>query len=645
MKDPRNPFLLRKSEVIDSDSAYLDLFEPGMLDVLPQEKWFDNVRMIRSAAGGGKTSLLRLFKPETLHQLHARRLDVHVKELHDRLVTLGALDIEVGPQLLGVSVICGRNYAHLQDLDVDQARRDRVFFGLLNSRIILATLAAAASFAGIRYRDQMDQLEFGDLDESKRVPGLPLPCNGRVLKEWAATIEDQICVALDSFGPIEDETIPGHDSLVSLWVAQPDMITLDGRPLASRTLLMMDDIHQLSSSQRDKLIETVIELRSPVGVWIAERFEALTTEEMLASGSIQGRDHDQTIEIEQYWRGFYTRFEKHCLHLANRRVQWARGTDLQSFDECVVPTLDGTEWDSQFSAAAETVAHRVRTIALEDSQFTDWVHQQEQKEDNLRERALGWKELEILVERQRERQRRSRQRTLFDVPLSSETLEKESDTNLRNGAELFLANEFGFPYYFGSERLSRLASLNVEQFIRLGGDIFWEVVSGAIRQERRPLPPERQHALMVEASRAIWDDIPTRVPDGRALRNLLEGIAGFAHWYTYRPTAPNDPGVAGTAIRMSEREQLMDRQFLERHPRYRRLADLLASALAHNLLVAQLDYKCKGERWMVLNLNRILCVRFGLPLHYGKYKERPLKTLAEWIEKRFVAPAKEESLL
>ena len=134
------------------------------------------------------------------------------------------------------------------------------------------------SLADLRYRDQLYQLEFGDLPESKSVPGLPLPCNGQVLKDWAAEIEDRICTALDSFGPIKNEQIPGHDSPISLWIAQPGMATIDGRPLASRTLLMLDDIHQLSSAQREKLIETVIELRSPVGVWIAERFEALSTE-------------------------------------------------------------------------------------------------------------------------------------------------------------------------------------------------------------------------------------------------------------------------------------------------------------------------------------------------------------------------------
>ena len=132
-----------------------------MLDVLPEKGWFDHVRMIRSAEGGGKTSLLRLFEPETLRKLYERRSEPKIKDLYERVVNLGAIDPDVGPRLLGVALICGRNYAHLQDLNIDQARRDRVFFGLLNVRIILALLRAAASFAGLRYLD----CTFGKLSE------------------------------------------------------------------------------------------------------------------------------------------------------------------------------------------------------------------------------------------------------------------------------------------------------------------------------------------------------------------------------------------------------------------------------------------------------------------------------------------------
>jgi hypothetical protein len=150
---------------------------------------------------------------------------------------------------------------------------------------------------------------------------------------------------------------------------------------------------------------------------------------------------------------------------------------------------------------------------------------------------------------------------------------------------------------------------------------------------------------MKRAAQAAWNDIPSKVRHGRNLWAFLDSVGKFSAWYTYRPTAPNDPGVAGTAIRMSEREALLDRPALVRRPERARFADLLASALAHNYLVADLDYKCKGDRWMVLNFNRLLSVAFDLPLGYGLYKERPLDELCRWVDQPFVEPRRQESLV
>jgi len=55
---------------------------------------------------------------------------------------LEALD-DNGPRVLGVMLTCGPGYAMLQDLEVEQARNDRLFFGLLTARIILAVLRGA----------------------------------------------------------------------------------------------------------------------------------------------------------------------------------------------------------------------------------------------------------------------------------------------------------------------------------------------------------------------------------------------------------------------------------------------------------------------------------------------------------------------
>jgi len=65
---------------------------------------------------------------------------------------------------------------------------------------------------------------------------------------------------------------------------------------------MMDDIHKLTSHQRTLLVQTIIDARSHVGVWIAERFEAMSTTRCFSSGAHQGRDYEQAIEIESYWR-------------------------------------------------------------------------------------------------------------------------------------------------------------------------------------------------------------------------------------------------------------------------------------------------------------------------------------------------------
>jgi hypothetical protein len=45
---------------------------------------------------------------------------------------------------------------------------------------------------------------------------------------------------------------------------------------------------------------------------------------------------------------------------------------------------------------------------------------------------------------------------------------------------------------------------------------------------------------------------------------------------------------------------------------------------------------------MVLNLNRLLCVHFDLPLNYGLYKERPLSVLSQWVNKPFIVPSNED---
>lgn len=638
MRESRNPFKLRRAESIDTESAFLTLFEPGILEVMPATGFCENVHILRSAAGGGKTSLIRLFTPSTLLHLCARRSDDNSKELFQRIKDLGAVD-DNGPKLLGVMLMCGPGYSMLHDLDMDQTRKDRLFFGLLNARIVLAVLRGALVLKQLEYPDDLDRVQINPPKSGGIFAGLSFPCSGRVMNDWAEQREAKLCKSLDSLGPLNIESLPGDESLMSLTLIRPENVLVDQKPVAERVLLMMDDIHKLTGHQRELLVQTVIDSRSQVGVWIAERFEALSTREMLSSGAHQGRDYESAIEIESYWRQKPDRFEKLAIKLADRRVGAARETEIDSFRSCLQDALDSPEWSDKYTYIIDATYKRIENRVQHTSRFQEWISARERSSGTLRERAIAWRALEILIERDLNKN----QISLFDdEALGEDDLKNRDDSSVKNAAELFLAREYDLPYYYGAARISRLASLNIQQFLGLAGEIFEESAAAELLRKATSLHPRRQHALMKKAAKAVWDDIPKRVKHGRKLKYFLESVGKFANWYTYRPTAPNDPGVSGTAILMSERALLVDDNYRKNREDICCFADILASALAHNLIVAQLDYNCKKEKWMVLNLNRLLCVHFDLPLNYGLYKERPLSILSQWVNKPFVVSSNED---
>jgi hypothetical protein len=635
MRRLSNPFTVRRSEHIDDIKIFLSLFESGMLDILDPEGWHKKVHLIRSAPGGGKSTLLTLFTPAALNNLYVRREEENLKVLYQKIFDLGALD-ENGVCLLGVKIQCGSNYAMLQDLDLDDTRKLRLFFSLLNSRIIIATVRAVIELKGLNFPQDVDkvkiEIQTDNLEINFRTLGLTSPCNGRDLLTWSDSIEGRICDALDSFTLLSPTELPGHEELFSLDLIDPKKILVDGIPVASQTLLMMDDVHTLTSWQRKKLIESIIERQSRIGIWIAERFQALSTEEMLAPGAIEGRDHN-LIEIESYWRRHHKRFENNAMLIAKKRTRSRSDFSIDDFGQCLATDLSESSWSEKLEDAAATIQNRIQPKLDSSEAYRYWYEEIQSRPHNSWDKAIAWRSLEILIARHENRS----QLSLFDDPLPIEDLNNKTDASLRQAAELFLARDFKLPYYYGVEKIARLASLNIQQFLGIAVNLFDDVLSRDFLKQVAIIPPDRQHSLVKESARQMWEQIPFSVKHGREVRNLLDSIGSFAQQYTYRPTAPNDPGVAGSGIRMSERSQLLSAQPHSQSKQiYEHFANVLASAMAHNLLIPDIDYKCKNDYWMVLNLNRLLCVHYDLPLGYGLYKERPLQMLIEWIDRPFV---------
>ena len=230
MIEPRNPFRMQTSEQIESDVIFLRLFGHGALDLLPKEDLWNRVHIIRSAPGGGKTSLLRLFTPGALLTLHAHRSSDDFKELYQGMENLGAIG-DAGPKVLGVMLSCSKsNYDSLEDLEFDMAHKKRLLFSLLDSRIILTALRGILDLKRLEYPADLDRISFKAPSILNLPRGFPPQCNGKDLCRWAYNTEKAVYEAIDSFGPANFESLNGHENLVSAFMLKANSILCDDKP-------------------------------------------------------------------------------------------------------------------------------------------------------------------------------------------------------------------------------------------------------------------------------------------------------------------------------------------------------------------------------------------------------------------------------
>jgi len=546
---------------------------------------------------------------------------------------------EEGPRVLGVLHVCTRNYANIEDLGFEPARQTRLFFGLLASRIVLATLRAAMDLHQMSYPSDLVRLSVAE--------NVDFPSNaienhtntGEALRSWATELEASVCDALDSFEPLEVPALPGQDTFDVMELLKPDALLIDGKPISDRTVLLLDDAQYLTHSQRASLLQALARLRSPVPIWVAERFEALGVDDLLSSGAVYGRDYE-IIQIEQFWRTKRKRFENLALNAGDRRARASTEVEISSLAAHLDSSLDSASWHDTFEQILGQVETRVRSDVEGQTKFEDWLRHEDLTAGTVRDRAIGWRTLEILIERERRRAQRR-----FDFALRADELEERTGSQVRAAAELFLARENKLPYYFGPSRLASLGSSNMEQFLWLAGDQFEELISAALLRRQVQLTPERQDQIIRHASDVFWRDIRRRAREPEMVLRLLEGVGQFCQYMTYLPNAPYDPGVTGIAISMTDRENLLNADYLRDRPQHAVVGRVLAAAIANNFLEPTLDYKCKGSMWMVLNLNRLLCPRFSLPLQYGGFKEKTLDDVSSWIKHGFHNLEKAGSLL
>ncbi|MDE2822498.1 MAG: hypothetical protein OXK79_03220, partial [Chloroflexota bacterium] len=397
-------------------------------------------------------------------------------------------------------------------------------------------------------------------------------------------------------------------------------------------LLMFDDGHELASRQRRALLDNLRRRRPGVGRWYSERFEAMSNQELMQGFGIDGRDLIE-IDIDDIVRnGAGRRFtagqhNKILSYIALRRAAPILTTYAQESQPFFgfLQSPSAAPLPDEFPSLHNALRTRVLEASGSDARYRMWV----EEADLLtgRDASVRWRELEFLIARDKRGQQ-----GLFGEPLTGGDLSDRSSSALRDAAALSVANEFGLPYYAGQERLLQLGSHNVEQFLNLCGALFEDLLVDISLGRKPTLTAVRQDKILRRASEEYWESIARTVPNGRDVRAIVAEIVRIAVEENNKPNMPYPPGVTGTALLMSDRERLLDIDYRDRNASAARLFAALASAVAYNVITADLNYSVKGNQYMVLYLNRLLCPRFGLPLGRGAFRERKLSQMLTWVE-------------
>tara|TARA_R110002072_G_scaffold287464_4_gene453132 strand:- start:4105 stop:5988 length:1884 start_codon:yes stop_codon:yes gene_type:complete len=622
----RNPFKLRASEKIETEVGFLRLFSPHVLEALSNEhqtgKLWENILLIHSSPGGGKSSLLRAFEPASLITLLNNKSATEYRVLFNALKKIEVINND-RVELLGVSLQCTRNYQILEELSVSDAQKKRLFFSLFNSRIMIATLRSACKLKAKKFPEDLHEFSFQLNDDVNFFKSIDIPCTGNDLYKWASNIEREIYRLVDSFLPIKDITVEGHDELLSILAVRPENLTLNGEKICSRILFMFDDAHKLSISQRKIFKQYLLENRSDCNVWISERLEALEAKDHL--GSYYERDF-QILNLENFWKKYPAKLSKILQNISDKRASIST-EEVTSFQEYLTENINEENIKEKLKIIIEKTQNQFKNISKYTNKFDEWINFAHLFEGSLLEKAILVKEVEILINRNAGKSQLS-----LDFPMVVEEMLNKKNSDVTNAAILFISKEYEIPYYFSFKTLSKLSSNNIEQFLSFGAELFEEMISNNMRGDEILLSDFKQDKIIENVVNKKWKRIDSEVPHAKDIQKFLKSFGSFSKKQTFQPNAPYAPGISGFSIKQKNQALFKESDWID-NPIYEPLINVISTCVAYNLLEKHTVLQGKkGQVWDVYYMNRWLCVFFGLPLSHGGFRHKTPDELIKWIK-------------
>lgn len=622
----RNPFKIRATEKLESETNFLRMYSPYVLDELVEKnhvgKLWNNVLFIRSSPGAGKTSILKVLEPSSLITLINSKSLSQYREIIEYLKKLEVFDDAVTAKLIAVYMTCARNYEVIEDLDLSDGKKTGVFFSLINARAILSALRSILSLHS--------NVELGNISISASSFDYPFleisfPIDGNQLFEWAANIEKSIFKAVDSFLPINN-SIESHTELFAFDLMRPDNIKINGKPLSGKILFMFDDAHKLSKPQREAFLEYLTVKRGEYNIWIAERLEAL--DEHRNFGSFKNRDYDE-INLEEIWQG-NNKLKHIVANIAQKRASMS-SEEVEDFQAYLDGSVNEADYEDKFIKASQNSLNAIEDIAKFNPKFDVWVQHLVEQRSALTpyQFAILCRQTEILIHRNI-----GKSQLALEFALSVDELKDKLGGELQSTAIYFLSIENRIPYYYGFDNLVKLSSNNIEQFLSFSGDLFEIMLARKISDKPINIEADAQERLLKKIADNKWNELIRIIPSAELVLRFLQNLSQYCKSETVKPNAPYAPGVNGFAIKELPENKLISQGPWREDAAYLPLVKVLRTCLAYNLLERRITKQGKENALhTVFYLNRWICLRFNLPFSYGGFRHRSPGELLKWANK------------
>jgi hypothetical protein len=441
------------------------------------------------------------------------------------------------------------------------------------------------------------------------------------LESECSKIEAEFATLLNSFpgDPIPMRIVP-HARVFSFSYLANFVATL---PHCPTPVLLLDDLQDLYEDQRAHLQAELLR-RSSIPRWVAVRKYVYELEQLLPlEGTKDGREVSE-IDLDQGSPSNFRRFLENVTERRLRLTEVLQQYTTQNFRERLLPPPEKVSLQRLKRGLEQSIARFQELGAMGQEARLPGA-------SDLSVTQLLDLELQlILAERKSQR----------DQPYIFEELMPPEPSNgkTEEAARLFMSRRYDLPYYFGFDALTSSANRNVEQFLDIAGAYVDKMIFRAELGRPPDLTAKEQDDLLKVSANRYYARIEQGFPRGYSIRQFVDNLGRFCQGVTNRPNAPISPGVTGFGL---TREQLRNALALDGADEGIKLfRETLASAVAGNVLsIKKTKQGQPGAQKIVFYLNRLLCIKFALPLNYGGWQRLPIETLIKMM--RAAVPADE----